>query len=49
MMWAVDVGILNGVEQQDGTRRLDPLGTTTRAQVAAILMNCVDNGLVQLS
>lgn len=49
MMWAVDVGILNGVEQQDGTRRLDPLDTATRAQVAAILMNCVDNGLVQLS
>ena len=32
MLWAVQTGLLNGV----GGNRLNPLGTTTRAQAAAI-------------
>ena len=37
--WAVAAGVINGSEQPDGTRLLDPQGTCTRAMVAALLMN----------
>lgn len=37
--WAVAAGVINGVEHADGTRTLDPLGTSTRAQTAALMMN----------
>lgn len=36
--WAVSAGILKGVDQEDGTALLDPSGTATRAQVAALMM-----------
>ena len=36
--WAVSAGILKGVDQEDGTALLDPAGTATRAQVAALMM-----------
>ena len=39
MAWAVNNGIINGV----GNNTLDPRGTATRAQVAAILMRFIQN------
>lgn len=37
--WAVERGLISGVETEDGGRVLDPQGTCTRAQLAALLMN----------
>ncbi len=34
MAWAIDAGIINGVEEN----KLDPKGTSTRAQVATVIM-----------
>lgn len=42
MSWAVAEGVLNGAAQPDGTRILDALGTTTRAQTAALMMNLIE-------
>ena len=39
MSWAVDAGIMGG----KGGGRLDPTGTATRAEVAAILRNYLQN------
>lgn len=39
MEWAVDRGLISGVETETGERVLDPQGTCTRAQLAALLMN----------
>ena len=39
MEWAVERGLISGVETEDGERVLDPQGTCTRAQLAALLMN----------
>ena len=39
LSWAVDEGVLNGVELPDGTRELAPLRTCTRAEMAALMMN----------
>lgn len=39
MEWAVERGLISGVEAEDGGRVLDPQGTCTRAQLAALLMN----------
>lgn len=46
VMWAVDKGILNGRTLADGTRELSPKGTVTRAQLAAIMMNAINNGII---
>ena len=37
MRWAVDSGIISGVAESGGSVRLAPSGTTTRAQVAAVI------------
>ena len=39
MEWAVERGLISGVETEDGERALDPQGTCDRAQLAALLMN----------
>ena len=43
MRWAVAVGLINGVEAEDGTRSLDPTGSATRAQLAAVMTRFVRN------
>ena len=43
MAWAVDNGIVNGVDR-GGTRYLSPLAPIPREQAAAILMNAIQNG-----
>lgn len=46
LAWAVQHGVINGVAQADGTRALDPEGTVTRAQMAAVMQNAVSSGLL---
>lgn len=40
--WAVQQGILNGVEMDDGTRALSGIRDITRAEMAAMMKNAVD-------
>lgn len=39
MSWAVAEGVLSGVEVDGGVRELQPSGSATRAQAAALMMN----------
>lgn len=43
--WALNHGVISGVEQ-DGARFVSPQGTVTRAQMAAIMMNAIQAGLL---
>lgn len=45
-IWAVDKGVINGVEQPDGTRTLSPLTPATRAEMAAVIKNAILSGLL---
>jgi hypothetical protein len=38
MAWAVDIGIINGVGQSDGTSLLNPNATATRSEVATMFV-----------
>ena len=42
--WAVENGIINGVELRDGTLELRATETMSRAQMAAIILNAIDAG-----
>lgn len=45
MVWAVDKGVINGVDY--GTyKSLEPRGTITRAQMARIMQNSITNGVL---
>ena len=44
--WAVDKGVINGVNQPNGTRLLNPGGTATRAEMAAVIKNAIFSGLL---
>lgn len=46
LMWAVDKGVLNGIDNGDGTRSLAPLSYVTRAQMAGIMMNAIQAGIL---
>lgn len=46
VVWAVDMGIINGVEQPGGVKLLSPQQTCTRAQMATIFMNCVEQDII---
>ena len=48
MAWAVETGIINGVEGEDGSRSLDATRALTRAEMAAMVMNAVDKGVLAL-
>ncbi|WP_346674735.1 S-layer homology domain-containing protein [Enorma phocaeensis] len=48
MAWAVETGIINGVEGEDGSRSLDATRALTRAEMAAMVMNAVDKGALAL-
>ena len=45
LIWAVDNGIINGIEQ-NGRRILAPQNTTSRSELAAIMMNCIQKGIL---
>ncbi len=44
--WAVQQGIVNGVENADGTRSLQGVRDITRAEMAAMMLNAVDAGVL---
>lgn len=46
LVWAVDEGILNGVDNGDGTRSLAPDQYVTRSQMAALMMNAIEAGIL---
>ncbi len=46
MAWAVENGVINGVEVAGGGRELQPQAPVTRAQMAAVMMNVVEAGLL---
>lgn len=46
LIWAVDKGVINGVETDSGIRYLNPLGICKRCEAAAIVHNCIENGLL---
>ena len=46
LAWAVDEGVLNGVEMEDGSRELQPGRDITRAEMAAMMKNAVDAGVL---
>ena len=46
LIWAVDKGVLNGVANSDGTRSLAPQAYVTRAQMAGIMKNAIEGGLL---
>ena len=46
MVWAVNQDIISGRETADGTRLLDPRGICTRAEVAQIITNCMQRGIL---
>ncbi len=45
-VWAVDAGIINGVDNHDGTRDLAPQGTVERCQVAQIMANALAGNIL---
>lgn len=45
-MWAVDEGLVNGVDNHDGTHTLDPLGLVYRCQTAQIFTNAITAGIM---
>ena len=48
MSWAVDQGVINGIELSDGSRMLAPQNTTSRAEIATIFMNSIANGVLTI-
>ncbi|MDN0070142.1 S-layer homology domain-containing protein [Collinsella ihumii] len=48
MAWAVEAGVIEGVEGEDGSRSLDATRALTRAEMAAMMMNAVDKGALAL-
>ena len=44
--WAVEQGLLNGVEQVGGTRALSATRDITRAEMATMMSNAVDAGVL---
>ena len=44
VIWAINQGVINGVDL-DGVRYLAPQNNTTRAEIAAIMMNCIEGGV----
>lgn len=47
MIWATDKGIINGVANEGtGVRFLAPQQVTSRAEVAAVMMNCLEEGIL---
>lgn len=46
LIWVVDEGILNGVDNGDGTRSLAPGQYVTRSQMAALMTNAIEAGIL---
>lgn len=48
LAWAVGNGVVSGFAGAGGTRTLAPQGTVTRAQMAAVVMNAAQAGLLEV-
>lgn len=46
VVWAVDEGLVNGVDNHDDTHTLDPLGLVYRCQTAQIFTNAITAGIM---
>lgn len=46
VVWAVDAGVINGIDNHDGTRDLAPQGTVERCQVAQIMTNALAGNIM---
>ena len=46
VVWAVDEGLVNGIDNHDGTHTLDPLGLVYRCQTAQIFTNAITAGIM---
>ena len=46
VVWAVDEGLVNGVDNHDGTHTHDPLGLVYRCQTAQIFTNAITAGIM---
>lgn len=46
MAWAVESGVINGVELPNSTRELRPTETMNRAQMAAMIVNAIDKNII---
>lgn len=44
--WAVQAGVINGVDLGDGTRELSATRDITRSEMAAMMMNAVESGVL---
>ena len=46
VIWAVDRGVINGIDNHDGTYSLDPQGELTRCQAAQVFVNSINAGIM---
>ena len=46
VIWAVDRGVINGIDNHDGTYSLDPRGELTRCQAAQVFANAINAGIM---
>lgn len=46
MAWAVENGVVNGFEMPDGTRELRPTVIITRGEMAAMMVNAIEAGVL---
>lgn len=46
VIWAVDKGVINGIDNHDGTYSLDPQGELTRCQAAQVFVNSINAGIM---
>ena len=46
VIWAVDRGVINGIDNHDGTYSLDPQGKLSRCQAAQVFANAINAGIM---
>ncbi|MBM6755129.1 S-layer homology domain-containing protein [Collinsella tanakaei] len=46
VVWAVETGVIGGVEGEDGTLTLDAVRDVTRAEMAKMILNAIDAGVL---
>lgn len=49
LAWAVENGVINGVEMNDGSRELQAGRTISRAEMAAMIMNASEKGVLTVN
>ncbi len=46
VIWCLDESVINGVKLTNGGRALSPLSSVTRAMMATVVMNAIENGVI---